>query len=54
MFMQTCVKLLNTVEFGEAEKFRFQCAEETFVSSITWDTHLTPRYLTYPGLYSVS
>lgn len=42
--MQTCVKLLNTIEFGEAEKFRLQCAEKTFVSSITWGTHLTPRY----------
>ncbi|MEI2767313.1 MAG: hypothetical protein V9E86_02130 [Nitrosomonas sp.] len=32
--MQTCVKLLNTIEFGEAEKFHLQCTEETFDSSI--------------------
>ena len=32
--MHSCVKLLNAVEFGEAEEFRFQCAEETFDSSI--------------------
>ena len=32
--MHSCVKLLNAVEFGEAEEFRFQCAEETYDSSI--------------------
>ena len=28
------VKLLNAIKFGEVKKFRLQCAEETFNSSI--------------------
>ena len=33
----TCVKLLNTVEFGGAEEFHFQCTEydkEVFFSNL--------------------